>query len=51
MINKGEMTTTQSIIEHYSYLKAQMKIDKQSKLKSSSTPQRISALDKDKKKC
>ena len=52
MIIKGETTTTQSILEHYSDLNAQMKTDKQrkqSKLKSPSTPQLISALDKDKK--
>ena len=52
MIIKGETTTTQSILEHYSDLNAQMKNDKQgkkSKLKSPSTPLLISALDKDKK--
>ena len=48
MIIKGETTTTQSIIDHYSYLNTQMKMDNESKLKSSSTPQLISALDKEK---
>ena len=38
MIIKGETTTTQSIIDHYSDLNTQMKTDNQSKLKSSSTP-------------
>jgi len=48
MIVKGEVTTTQSIIDHYSEHNAQTKIDDQSKLKSSTTPQLISALDKEK---
>ena len=48
MIIKGETTTTQSIINHYSNLTTQTKTDNQSKLKSSSTPQLISALDKEK---
>ena len=47
MIIKGEVTTTQSIIDHYSDLNTQ-KIDNQSKLKISSTPKLINALDKEK---
>ena len=51
MIIKGETTTTQSILDHYSYHNAQMKTDKQGKqgkLKSPSTTQFISALDEHK---
>ena len=45
---KGEVTTTQSIIDHYLELNIQTKTNDQSKLKSSTAPQLISALDKEK---
>ena len=51
MVIKGKTTNTQSIIEHYSDLNAQMRKDRQSKqdkLKNISSPQLISALDKEK---
>ena len=48
MIIKGEVTNTQSIIDHYSVLNIQTKTNDQSKLKSSISPQLISALDKQK---
>ena len=48
MIIKGEVTTTQSIIDHYSELNIQTKTNDQNKLKSFVAPQLISALNKEK---
>jgi hypothetical protein len=48
MIIKGKETTTQSIIDHYSELNIQTKTNDHDKLKSPTTPQLISALDKEK---
>lgn len=48
MIVKGKVTTTQSIIDHYSKLNDQTKTNDQDKLKSTVAPQLISALDKEK---
>lgn len=48
MIIKGEVTTTQYIIDHYSELNIQTKTNDQDKLKSYVAPQLISALDKEK---
>ena len=45
---KGEVTTTQSIIDHYSEPNDQTKTNDQDKLKSTAAPQLISALDKEK---
>ena len=46
MMVKGEVTTTQSIIDHYSMLNDQIKFNDQDKLKSIVAPQLISALDR-----
>ena len=51
MVIKGKATSTQSIIEHYSDLNAQMRKDRESKhdkLKNISSPQLISVIDKEK---
>ena len=48
MIIKGEVTTTQSIIDHYSELNIQTKTNDQTKLKSSTAAQLICALYKEK---
>ena len=45
MMVKGEVTTTQSIIYHYSKLNDQIKFNDEDKLKSIVAPQLISALD------
>ena len=45
---KGEVTTTQSIVDHYSELKDHIKLNDQDKLKSAATPQLISDLDREK---
>ena len=44
MMVKGEVTTTQSVIDHYLELKDQIKFNDQDKLKSVATPHLISAL-------
>ena len=48
MIVKGEVTSTQSIIDHYLELNDQTKTNDWDKLKSTIAPQLISSLDKEK---
>ena len=48
MMVKGEVTTTQSIIDHSSELNDQMQFNDQDKLKSTVAPHLISALDRKK---
>lgn len=48
MMVKGEVTTTQSIIGHYSKLSDYIKLNDQDKLKNTVAPHLISALDREK---
>ena len=48
MMVKGEVTSTQSIIDHYSELNDQTKTNDQEQLRSTASPQLISALDREK---